>query len=268
MLSANKGQMHDSESVSQHMRKVLSEGNSSYNKTQAKQLKPILNEVLIQDSTRILDPSLTNVAPQLEKVVPHPSQKLIKEQVKPKKSLKALTHKMRRIEPIEMAHTKSIDKRLSVLKTDEKDYSQSPSSKKQDSLPLLTNSPVTRKALGEASRSSEPLTTSVGTQLTDTEGISLESVSIRIATPLFKLNTPPKYPRKARRMGCEGIVILKILVGENGQVSNFEIFQSSGYPILDKAAVSAVKMWLFEPGTKNGEKIKMWVKVPIRFKLN
>ena len=47
-----------------------------------------------------------------------------------------------------------------------------------------------------------------------------------------------------------------------------ESYLISWHPILDKAAVSAVNMWLFEPATKNGEKIKMWVKVPIRFKLN
>ena len=179
-----------------------------------------------------------------------------------------MTRKMRKIKPVEITHTVPIDKRPSILKTVKKDYSQSVSSSKPVSLPLSTNLPVTKKAFGVANRSSEPLTTSVDMQITDSEGISPESVSIHIATPLFKLNTQPKYPRKARRMGCEGIVILKILVGENGRVSNFEIFESSGYPILDKAAVSAVKMWLFEPGTKNGEKIKMWVKVLIRFKLN
>jgi protein TonB len=268
MLSANKRRALNAESVSQHMRQVLSEDSSLYNKIHAKQLKPILNEILIQDSTRILNPASIKQARQLIKAVPHPSQKIIKEKVKPKKSLKALTRKMRKVKPVEITHTVPIDKHLSVLKTEKKDYSQSASSSKPASLPLSTNLPVTRKALGVANRSSEPLTTSTDMQITDSEEISPESLSNHIATPLFKLNTPPKYPRKARRMGCEGIVILKVLVGENGRVSNFEIFQSSGYPILDKAAVSAVKMWLFEPGTKNGKKIKIWVKVPIRFKLN
>lgn len=264
MLSVNKRRALNAESVSQHMRQVFPEDSAFYNKTHAKQLKPILNEILLQDSTRILNPAFIKQTRQLKKAVPPPSQKLIKEKVKPKKSLKALTRKMRRVKPVEIAHTESIDKHPSALKTEKKDYDQSVSSSKPAILPLSTNLSVTKKALAAANRSSKPLTTSVDMQITDSEG----SVSIHIATPLFKLNAPPKYPRKARRMGCEGIVILKILVGEYGRVSNFEIFESSGYPILDKAAVSAVKMWLFEPGTKNGKNIKMWVKVPIRFKLN
>lgn len=268
MLSVNKRRALNAESVSQYMRQVLSEDSSFYNKIHAKQPKPILNEMLIQDPIRILNPASIKQTRQLIKAIPHPSQKIIREKVKPKKSLKALTRKMRRVKSVEITHTVPIDKRPSVLKAEKKDYSQSVSSSKPVSLPLSTSLPVTKKALGVANKPSEPLMTSVDTQVTDSEGISPESISIHTAMPLYKLNTPPKYPREARRMGCEGIVILKILVGENGRVCNFEIFQSSGYPILDKTAVSAVKMWLFEPGTKNGKKMKMWVKVPIRFKLN
>jgi protein TonB len=68
-------------------------------------------------------------------------------------------------------------------------------------------------------------------------------------------------------MGYEGLVMLKVLVNENGRVEDLAVFKSSGYGALDRAAISSVKTWLFEPGTEDGKKKKMWVKVPIRFQL-
>jgi TonB family protein len=36
---------------------------------------------------------------------------------------------------------------------------------------------------------------------------------------------------------------------------------------LDQAALASVKTWLFDPGTRGGERVDMWVKVPVRFQL-
>jgi protein TonB len=91
---------------------------------------------------------------------------------------------------------------------------------------------------------------------------------IRLAKPLYRRNPPPDYPKRARRKGMEGIVILEILVDEKGGVEDITLFKSSGHKILDKAARASVKSWLFQPGTRDGQNIKMWVQVPIRFKLN
>jgi protein TonB len=45
------------------------------------------------------------------------------------------------------------------------------------------------------------------------------------------------------------------------------VFKSSGHTVLDRAALSAVRKWLFEPGTEGGTNKKMWVKIPVRFDL-
>ncbi|MBU1055661.1 MAG: energy transducer TonB [Proteobacteria bacterium] len=90
---------------------------------------------------------------------------------------------------------------------------------------------------------------------------------IREAYPLYKTNPPPAYPRIARRRGYQGIVILNVLVDENGRVKNLKLFTSSGHSILDKAALNSVKTWVFEPGTKGRSRMAMWVRVPIRFEL-
>jgi protein TonB len=88
------------------------------------------------------------------------------------------------------------------------------------------------------------------------------------ARPLYRKNPPPKYPRLARKRGYEGTVILEVLVDEKGRVADLRVYDSSGYEILDQSARTSVEKWLFEPGTKDGRVTQMWVRVPIRFKLN
>jgi protein TonB len=96
---------------------------------------------------------------------------------------------------------------------------------------------------------------------------SVSATALTMAKPLYRKNPAPAYPRKARRMGYEGIVMLKVLVDENGQVDDLMVLESSGYPILDHTALASVRKWLFEPGTEGGIKKKMWVRVPVRFRL-
>jgi len=90
---------------------------------------------------------------------------------------------------------------------------------------------------------------------------------IREAKPLYRSNPSPKYPRIARIRGYQGNVLLDVLVNKDGKVNDLKIYKSSGYPILDRAAVSSVKYWLFEPGMIGENKVNMWVRVPIRFEL-
>ena len=90
---------------------------------------------------------------------------------------------------------------------------------------------------------------------------------IREAKPLYRSNPSPKYPRIARIRGYQGNVLLDVLVNKNGKVNDLKIYRSSGYPILDRAAASSVKHWLFEPGMIGENKVNMWVRVPIRFEL-
>lgn len=87
------------------------------------------------------------------------------------------------------------------------------------------------------------------------------------ARPMYRVNPPPKYPAMARRRGYAGHVVLDVLVGQNGNVADLRLFSSSGYDILDKAAISSVKNWTFEPGMRGDETVEMWVRVPVRFEL-
>ncbi len=87
------------------------------------------------------------------------------------------------------------------------------------------------------------------------------------ARPLYRVNPPPKYPAMARRRGYTGQVVLDVLVGRSGTVLELRVSTSSGYDMLDDAALAAVKTWVFEPGTRGRKKVKMWVRIPVRFEL-
>jgi protein TonB len=91
--------------------------------------------------------------------------------------------------------------------------------------------------------------------------------SIREAIPAYRANPSPEYPAVARRRGYEGTVLVEVLVNREGRVEDLRLSQSSGYPVLDQAAMTSMRGWLFEPATINEKKVEMWVKVPVRFHL-
>jgi protein TonB len=98
------------------------------------------------------------------------------------------------------------------------------------------------------------------------EGVILPG-TLQMAYPRYQLNTPPAYPGLARKRGQEGTVVLQVLVSRTGRVDDLKIDDSSNFTLLDRAAVSAVRKWKFEPGKQGKEKIPMWVRVPVTFKL-
>ena len=93
------------------------------------------------------------------------------------------------------------------------------------------------------------------------EGVNLPG-TLQIAYPRYQENAPPNYPALARKRGQEGAVILQVLVNREGRVDELEIDTSSDFTLLDRAALSAVRKWSFEPGRRGEERIPMWVKVP------
>jgi len=93
-------------------------------------------------------------------------------------------------------------------------------------------------------------------------------VSIINANPIYKHNISPPYPLLARRRGHQGTVLLEVLVSTDGKAASIRLSRSSGYSILDRAAIKGVRDWLFYPAKRGDELFEMWVKIPIRFKLN
>jgi len=78
---------------------------------------------------------------------------------------------------------------------------------------------------------------------------------------------PPVYPPRCLRMGIEGTVRVRVLVGEDGRVQEVTVGKSSGEAALDDAAMDAVRYWRFEPAKRDGVPVRAWAIVPIEFKL-
>ena len=92
-----------------------------------------------------------------------------------------------------------------------------------------------------------------------------KEVKILQAVPDYSENPPPSYPPVARRRGYEGMVMLSVNVLADGSVGELRIKDTSGYSILDRAAVRAVKKWKFKPALREDVPVPMWVEVPVRF---
>ena len=80
-------------------------------------------------------------------------------------------------------------------------------------------------------------------------------------------NPPPAYPRRARRDGIEGTVMLKVLVTASGVPGEVKVEASSGSDSLDRAALNAVRAWQFVPARRADEAIDAWIRVPVVFRL-
>jgi protein TonB len=79
----------------------------------------------------------------------------------------------------------------------------------------------------------------------------------------LSLTVKPIYPASARGTGVHGVVIVEITIGIDGRVTNTRILRS--IPLLDHAAVEAVKQWEFEPTLSAGVPVPVVLSLPINF---
>lgn len=104
---------------------------------------------------------------------------------------------------------------------------------------------------------------------TGTQGARATSGEGRLsARPDYGVNPKPPYPLIARRMGTQGVVLLRVHVRVDGTVAEVQIAQSSGSKLLDDSALQTVRdSWRFVPARLDGVAVESWVEVPIRFVL-
>jgi protein TonB len=71
----------------------------------------------------------------------------------------------------------------------------------------------------------------------------------------------------AREQRLEGVVVLSVLVRQDGRVEDARVASSSGAAVLDDAALAAVRTWIFAPATRGGRPVESVVEVPVKFAL-
>ena len=77
---------------------------------------------------------------------------------------------------------------------------------------------------------------------------------------------PPKYPPIAVDAQVQGVVILEATVGRDGRVEDVEVLRS--IPLLDKAAIDAVRQWAYAPLLLNGQAERFVLTVTVSFSLS
>ncbi len=92
------------------------------------------------------------------------------------------------------------------------------------------------------------------------------------ATPVYvdvayRVKPQPAYPALARRLGIEGLVLVRAQVSAAGVPEQVSLALSSGTRALDEEALRAVRESRFEPARRDDAAVAHVVDVPIRFRL-
>jgi len=121
-----------------------------------------------------------------------------------------------------------------------------------DDLPGLDGSgePVVVR-LPEPSKSGPP---------SPTDFVAVEEQPVVITLP------PPVYPELARQAQVDGTVLVLALVGKDGRVKDARIVE--GHPMLNEAALDAVRRAIFRPALQQHRPVEVWVSIPMRFVLH
>ena len=75
---------------------------------------------------------------------------------------------------------------------------------------------------------------------------------------------PPEYTEEARKNQISGVVILKVVLASNGQITKISVV--SGLPFgLTERAIAAARKMQFVPAVKDGKNVSMWMQVELNF---
>jgi protein TonB len=83
--------------------------------------------------------------------------------------------------------------------------------------------------------------------------------------PVKTTHVAPLYPVVARQTHIEGVVILEAVLDDQGRVESVRVLRS--IPMLDQAAVDAVRQWRFTPALLNGQAVPVVMTVTVNFTL-
>ena len=86
-----------------------------------------------------------------------------------------------------------------------------------------------------------------------------------IKPPTKTRDVKPVYPAIAQSARVQGVVIIEATIGPDGKVNDARVLRS--IPLLDQAALDAVKQWVFTPTLLNGVPVPVIMTVTVNFTL-
>jgi protein TonB len=86
-----------------------------------------------------------------------------------------------------------------------------------------------------------------------------------IKPPTQTKRVTPPYPTEAQAAGVQGIVIMEATIGADGKVTDVRVLRS--IPLLDQAAMDAVRQFEYTPTVINGVAVPVLMTVTVNFAL-
>ena len=89
-----------------------------------------------------------------------------------------------------------------------------------------------------------------------------------VSLPVVVKQVAPQYTQEAKDARIEGTVLLECVVLADGTIGDVSVKRSLDSRLgLDREAVTAMKQWLFNPGTKDGKPVAVRVQIESTFTL-
>jgi TonB family protein len=120
-----------------------------------------------------------------------------------------------------------------------------------------------RRALARRRETDSQFAPQAGTPQVERDENGVYRVGRGMALPTKLSNVAAKYPPEALAAGVQGVVIAEIVVNESGNVTDTKILRS--IPLLDEAALEAVRQWQFSPSVVNGHTVPVKMTVTVNF---
>jgi TonB family protein len=88
-------------------------------------------------------------------------------------------------------------------------------------------------------------------------------VAGNITAPTKIRDVKPQYPAEAQASRVQGVVIIEAVIGEDGKIANARVLRQ--VPLLDAAALDAVRQWEYAPSTLDGQPVAVVFTVVVNF---
>jgi len=92
-------------------------------------------------------------------------------------------------------------------------------------------------------------------------------VSSGVTQGLLVRRVEPQYPQMAKIARVQGAVVLAAVIGKDGAIQNLHVV-STASPLLNGAAMEAVKQWKYKPYILNGEPVEVDTNITVNFTLS
>jgi protein TonB len=87
-----------------------------------------------------------------------------------------------------------------------------------------------------------------------------------VSAPRPIYDPDPAYSEEARHAKYQGTVMLRVIIGPDGEPRDISVQRSLGMG-LDEKAIEAVRKWKFEPSMKDGHPVAVQVNIEVSFRL-